>query len=544
MEVSNYIRALRKWTWLLVLCSLVTATAGYMISSRTAPVYEARASILIRPAQALASPEVAGTLLTADQISRTYAALLVQRPILTTVINDLHLRTTPEELLRQLTVTQEPNTTILTVADQNTNRRRARDIVNALVNDFVAQTNRAQQQQSDEYVSRIQTQVVDLEVAIERKQVRMDDLNTTAERRRLTPDEQAELSALQSQLNADQAHYSDLVRNLSDIQAQHARLSDSVSVVSPAYLPDRPVSLRPWVVALLAAFAGLTLAIGVALVLDRLDQSIESDDEMTRRTGLITLGQIGLTAAKKGRVGELVALGDRFNMVEGFKSLRTNLLFSSLDHQVNSIVVTSPSAGEGKSRTSANLAVVLAQAGHRTVLVDADFRRPSQHRIFRRIRNVGLSNLILQDEPEEACIQAVSGVPNLFVVTSGTQPPNPSELLGSSHMRALHARLRHDFAYVVWDTPPVNAVTDATVLAASADAAILIIEHRKTTFPSLIHAKRGLDRVGAHVLGVVVNKVRSSREAYYYYYDNREAASEADQAAMRQQVSVEVGERS
>jgi capsular exopolysaccharide synthesis family protein len=172
---------------------------------------------------------------------------------------------------------------------------------------------------------------------------------------------------------------------------------------------------------------------------------------------------------------------------------------------------------EGKSHTAANLAVVLAQAGYSTVLVDADFRRPSQHRIFGRIRNVGLSNLMLRDVPEHELLWPIDQVSNLHLIASGPTPPNPSELLGSAQMRTLLASLRERFAYVVIDTPPVNAVTDPTVLAAHADATILVIEQGRTTFPALMRAQQALERVGANIVGAVINKLRSEGTSYYYY---------------------------
>src|SRR5207244_6886020 len=143
-----------------------------------------------------------------------------------------------------------------------------------------------------------------------------------------------------------------------------------------------------------------------------------------------------------------------------------------------------------KPRNEANLAIVLGQDVYRTLLVDADFRRPTQHRIFARIRNVGLSNLIMQDATEADAITAVEAVPNLWLLTSGPTPPNPSELLGSGRMRELIARMRGHFSYLVIDTPPVNAVTDAAILASSASGTILVIEPGHTTFPAFPLAKQ------------------------------------------------------
>jgi capsular exopolysaccharide synthesis family protein len=267
-----------------------------------------------------------------------------------------------------------------------------------------------------------------------------------------------------------------------------------------------------------------------------LDQTIRSDDELIRRVGLMPIGHIPYASGGKKKMAELVASKPQTPVAEAYKSLRTNLLFASIDREARVIVITSPSVGEGKSRTSANLAMVLAQAGHRTLLVDADFRRPSLHKTFGRVRNVGLSNFFLRDEPENELVQQFEEVPNLWVITSGLTPPNPSELLGSGVMRDLLARFRGMFSYVLIDTPPLNVVTDPLVLAGYADGTVLVVEQGRTTYPAVAHAKRSLQQVGAHLLGVVMNKMRSAGGSYYYYYsyygaDSSNGTSKAAEAS-------------
>ena len=305
-----------------------------------------------------------------------------------------------------------------------------------------------------------------------------------------------------------------------ETQLPNARTGDNLVVVSPAVLPDKPVSPTKTLNVAIAFAAGLLIALGIAFLLDYLDQSIKSDEELTERLGLIPMGHIAFAPAGNARRAELVALDTHSPASEAYRALRTNLMFSTIDQELKTIVVTSSAPDEGKSRTAANLAVVLAEAGHKTLLIDADFRRPSLHKIFGRIRNVGLSNLILQDVAENEAITAVEKVPNLWLVTSGPIPPNPSELLGSGRFKELIARLRSAFTYVILDTPPVNAVTDAAILAAAANGTILVVEQGVTTFPALMHAKQLLDRVGAHTIGVVMNKVRASAGSYSYEYGN------------------------
>jgi receptor protein-tyrosine kinase len=441
---------------MLVACPVIAAVAAGAVSLLLPPVYEAKVALLVRPSQPLGSSDPTVAALTSDQISRTYATLMTERPLIQQVSGELGLSIRPEDLAKEITVTPEPNTTILDVSVKDTNPALARDLANRLAADLIAQIKQIEQQEA---------------------------------------------------------------------QLPNSRSGDNLIVVSPAVLPDRPVSPNKTLNVAIAFAAGLLLALGLAFLLDYLDQSIKSDEELIERLGLIPIGHIVYVPTAKTPRSELVALDLQSPSSEAFKALRTGVLFSTIDQQLKAIVITSPELGEGKSRTAANLAIALAQAGHKTLLIDADFRRPSQHRLFGRVRNIGLSNLILRNATEKDAITGVEDVANLWLLTSGPTPPNPSELLGSAEMREVMSDLWHQFSYVIVDTPPVNAVTDASILAASANATILIVEQGRTTYPALKQAKQMLDRVNANTIGAVVNKVRASSGSYYYGYGNYGAPS-------------------
>jgi capsular exopolysaccharide synthesis family protein len=443
----RYLHILRRRLWLLILNPLIAVAAVTAVSLWLPPVYEARVAVLVRPAQPLTVEQGAASL-TSDQISRTYASLMTERPLLEKVISDLSLSMSPDDLKASVTVTPEASTTILDVTVRNSDPRLARDIANQLVSDFIVQVKQIQKEET---------------------------------------------------------------------QTPNARSSDNLVVVSPAVTPTVPVSPKLYLNIGLAAGAGLLISLLFIFLAEYLDQTIRSDDELIRRVGLMPIGHIPYASGGKKKMAELVAGKPQTPVAEAYKSLRTNLLFASIDREARVIVITSPSVGEGKSRTSANLGMVLAQAGHRTLLVDADFRRPSLHKTFGRVRNVGLSNFFLRDEPENELVHQFEEVPNLWVITSGPTPPNPSELLGSGLMRDLLARFRGMFSYVLIDTPPLNVVTDPLILAGYADATVMVVEQGRTTYPAVAHAKRSLHQVGAHLLGVVVNKMRSASGDYYYY---------------------------
>ncbi|WP_026297497.1 CpsD/CapB family tyrosine-protein kinase [Paenibacillus daejeonensis] len=203
---------------------------------------------------------------------------------------------------------------------------------------------------------------------------------------------------------------------------------------------------------------------------------------------------------------------------ESYRSLRTNVDFSSIDESMQVIMVTSAGPGEGKSTTIANLAVTYAQMDRSVVLVDADMRKPTEHHTFGVSNRFGLSSVLSQQASLEDVIQKTN-VPNLSVITAGPIPPNPAEMVASRRMTALIGELRNRYDVVLIDTPPLLAVTDAQIVATKSDGVLLVIDYGKVKRDIAIKAKANLDKVGARVLGVVMNNVkRKSSEAYYYYY--------------------------
>jgi capsular exopolysaccharide synthesis family protein len=216
----------------------------------------------------------------------------------------------------------------------------------------------------------------------------------------------------------------------------------------------------------------------------------------------------------------LLAVSEPNSLVaEAYRTLRTNLQFSSLDKPLRSLVVTSAVATEGKTTTSANLAVVMAQAGRRVILVDGDLRRPSAHKLFGLPNREGLTTALVQDPGTLNGYLQETGMQNLRVLTSGPIPPNPQELLGSQRMEELLARLGQEADIVLVDTPPSLIVADANVLAARTDGVLMVVNSGRTRRVVVQQAVGGLRQVGANVVGAVLNmvNVRGGRSYYYYY---------------------------
>lgn len=216
---------------------------------------------------------------------------------------------------------------------------------------------------------------------------------------------------------------------------------------------------------------------------------------------------------------------------EAYRTIRTNIKFSNIAGQeLKTIMLTSATPNEGKSTTISNLAVVMAQAGHSVVLCDCDFRNPTQHKIF-GLHNKGLSNCVATGSNVMDIIQQTS-VPNLYVLTSGPVAPNPSELLASQNMVDILEELKQHFDYVLVDTPPIMPVTDAAVVSAKVDGTILVIASGTVSPSVAVEAKTRLEQAGAHLLGVVLNKVDVGANShygygygYYYYYGHENDSS-------------------
>ena len=202
---------------------------------------------------------------------------------------------------------------------------------------------------------------------------------------------------------------------------------------------------------------------------------------------------------------------------EAFKVLRTNLQFLGMNKEIRSIAFTSSGPDEGKSTVLANLAVALAQTGKKILVIDADLRLPVQHKIFTRLNAVGLTNVLAENADLDECIRETKSE-GVYLLSSGPIPPNPAELLASERMTCLIKKLTERFDYVLVDTPPVLAVTDAVLLSVKVDGIILVAVSGRTRIDRAKEAKEHLVRAKARILGVVLNSVERSREDHYYYY--------------------------
>jgi capsular exopolysaccharide synthesis family protein len=301
-----------------------------------------------------------------------------------------------------------------------------------------------------------------------------------------------------------------------------------VTLVEPALTPTVPVRPRTRLNIGLGTVIGLVLGVGLALLLDLLDRSIRTPEDLEAAIRAPVVGTI--PPFKAGKQPIPVATEPRTAPAESFRKLRTNFAFLGIDRPSLCCVVTSATAGDGKSTVSANLGIALAQAGQRVVVVDADLRKPTLHRVFSLHQRVGTTTVLLdQANAADALQQPGPGMP--FVLTSGQLPPNPSELLGSRRMQELLAELRATYEVVVVDCPPLLPVTDPMVVSGFADGILLVVKAGATTRDQVHAAQAICSKAGATVFGTVLNASRvaeGEQSAYYAYYGERSRSRPAE----------------
>ncbi len=302
----------------------------------------------------------------------------------------------------------------------------------------------------------------------------------------------------------------------------------NVVQVERATAPTVPILPQPIRNAILGGLIGLIVAGSLAFVIEYLDDTLKTPADITSQLGLPVVGYVFTESGLEKTEGmPFVAANPRSPVAETFRTLRTNLEFASVDKPLKTILVSSPGPGEGKTTVATNLAAAMAQANKRVILLEGDLRRPRVHKAMGMSNQVGLSE-VFRGQMDIRDVARYSKVKDLAVITSGSLPPNPAELLGSTRMKQILSRLEESASVVIIDSPPF-VVTDSTVLAAKVDGVLLVIQPGKTHAEAAKAMLTQLDRAGARVIGVVLNRVprkgRSYYGGYYYQYDSDKSYS-------------------
>jgi capsular exopolysaccharide synthesis family protein len=325
-------------------------------------------------------------------------------------------------------------------------------------------------------------------------------------------------ASLQQEAETNQKLYDIILGRLKETDIASNLRANNARVIDAADTPPRPVKPNVPLNLSLALLLGLVGGVGLAFCFEYLDDTLKTQDDVARHLGLPLLGVVPAIEPGEAVTRDLyVHTHPKSTIAESLRSLRTSLDFLGAARPLRTLMITSATPLEGKSTTSANLGAVLAQAGRRVVLIDTDLRRSRLHKSFGLANERGFSNLLLGSDDLASVVQATE-VPGLSVIPSGPLPPNPSELLGSRRMDEILALLGARFDVVLFDTPPVIAVTDATVLGRKLDGTIFVVKSGQTRRGVAAEACRRLNEVGLNVVGVVLNGVDTSPGGYGYQY--------------------------
>jgi non-specific protein-tyrosine kinase len=481
------------------LCVLVAV----VLTSLQTPIYSTSAEVLVQPRGQ-------------DGLFENQIVNLNERAIQTEiqVIEGEAVRSRVQE---NLNLTEEPpeadasavgQTDVISISVRDANAANAQTVANAYAQAYI-------EVRREQSVNALLAASVEVQGAIDDLQVQIDAL----------PDDDPRRGALVSQLGNFNA-------TLDELRVDAALRTGGAAIIKPAELPTSPVEPTPVRTTLLAAVVGLLIGLAVAFVLDYLDDKIRTEEDLEVATGRPVLAVVPVDPPPDHRP---IALSEpTHESVEAYRGLRTNLQFLGLDQPIRVVQLTSSMAGEGKTTTSANLAIVLAQAGHRVALLDNDLRRPRIHDLFGIPQSPGFTDLLLGTVAKDVVNRVdvhVDGSHQLSVYTSGAVPSNPSEVLSGRRVQKLLTEMGLFYDYVIIDSAPILPVSDSVALAASVDGVLVVAQADRITGDDVTDTIERLDRVGAPILGVVLNRANRVAKGGYAYGGYLQTAAATTAAA-------------
>jgi non-specific protein-tyrosine kinase len=514
IDLRQYIYLLWHWAWLILLVAAMAGGAAFVVSKRQTPVYQAATTLRVNYAPGTSAGDYS-SIMTSQLLASTYVPMMTTQAVLSETVRRLNVPLDPYQLKRDISIKPVNDTQLIQITVESTNPELAAGLANTLVAVFSDQVQFEQAQRFAASKQSLQNQMNDVDQKIQALIAQSARAADAVEKDRL-----------ENNLAQYRTIYTNLLTSFENVRLSEAQTKLTVSQLDPALAPGEPISPKVLQTTLLALIVGAMLAVGAIFLLEMLDDTIRDPEVLLKKYQLPILGVIAHHEQKAGT--PIAQYAPRSPVAEAFRSLRTNVKYASVDKPLRSLLVTSPTPADGKSTISANLGVVMAQGGARVFIIDADLRRPAVHKMFGTHNRVGLSGLFVQAaEDGEAgislngAVQAagtLQGAENVSVISSGTLPPNPAELLGSKKMGEILQTILQRCDVVVLDTPPVLSVTDAVVLAPVVDGVILVIKAGTTKQAAFKQALIQLNQVGANLLGVVINEVGVRGNSYNYYY--------------------------
>lgn len=550
MELTEYIRLIRRWLWLILIAAFIGGGVSFIVNSQQPAIYEAQATISIGRFIEARNPDQADIRIGVE-LARTYAQLLRTTNILQSTIDTLGLSMNRDQLERLISTRILDGTSLLVINVTYNDAILAADIANSLAQQLILQSpsnltpdQQAQIDFASAQIAALTLQIEDARTELELISTRLDNAVTETARQSLVD----QRNALIDQINQATATIAQFTDTISLLQQN----SNALDIVEEARIPNSTRNSSRLSAVLLGAMTGAGLALGGVLAYEYLDETIRTTEEAAQILTLPVLGAI----VKMGKKDEpyhqrlITNFPPTSPVAEGYRTIRTNLLYNAKQSGTPVYIVSSPGPAEGKSITAANLAVALAQADLQVLLIDADLRRPRLHEIFELENNFGLTTLLSMElddkegddgegDAQASVIPVLNvlqfpSVPKLWVMTSGFVSPNPAEMLGSPQLEhwVNFFRSSLDIDVIIIDTPPALVVADSSILAATTGAEIvMVVDCGHTRYAGAQKAKQQYEQLGIKIKGVVVNRIDRRDQSYEYgynytYYYNTPLASQ------------------
>jgi len=520
LTLLNLAAMARRWWWLLLLAPLIAGVTAFVQVSRQQEMYRASSTVEI-------NPPTMGT----DQytyydssIVATYRELITTSGVLQPVIKDLQLPLTEDQLRAKITTAPITNTRLMHISVSDPNPETAATLANAIAAQFQSFAQARTIEKAGPYREALNQQITSTQAKIGTTQQMIDNL--VANEDITSPDIAAQIDTLRNNLTDLQDTYRQLLISANQMDLQEAGAQTGVIVVQDATPPGAPYAPDVRLYTLLALMAGACIGIGAVFLLEYLDNTTKADTPYNELIGAPLMATVPIVPSMTTLPHQLFILDQPMSSeAEAIRLLRANVEFAVASSDVNTLAITSAGPGEGKSTVTSNLAVAMAQAGYRVVVIDADMRRPSQQEAFNLRNERGLSTLLARPDVPWQSVARTNADLELSVITSGPIPPNPGDLLKSNRFAALLATISQECDMVLIDTPPALAVSDALVVADIARDVLLVCRASETRVEQLQAVVATLPET-ARVIGVALNhQKRGKAGSYYYYYSSDESAA-------------------
>lgn len=514
LDLRTILQILRHWAWLLLIGALVGAGLGYAASIQTLPLYQSEILLLIEDTRPVNNTDIALAARTSTYLELINQGLMLEKIAQTLNVNFEQLKAT----ITEMRVEPIRNTQLFWVYVTGYHPDYLVAVANSLPRVLSEEITNVRTERFAESRKNLTAQIDLIKAQTEVTQANIDRVGTPR-----NTQQENQLRDLQTVLAQQQNSYANLVQSFENLRLVELQAMDNIAAVRLAESPKAPISGNTLPNLVLGAVIGIALMLTVITLIEYLDDRVRSPQLIQETLGATFLGAIDVirTQSSNSNLSEklITAVEPRHPVSEAYRNIRTNLRFSTIDSQLRILLVTSPTAGEGKSVTAANLAIIMAQLGRSVVLIDADTRKPTQHKLFHLHKKPGLSEALLAEESSPHAYLHEVDVPNLRVLPSGMTPPNPAELLSSQRMRQLIETLLSEVDVIIVDTPPLLVVTDAAVLASYIRDVVLVVNAKRTQRNALARAMEALQKVDAHLCGVIVNELSRSARGYAYYGD-------------------------